>query len=112
MERYESIYYRGGAEISNVLRTVANHYIGMNPPEPFTFCAFSREGPGWDRNGCLCMDLREKLPDAKQGENAYAAFRIWSDSEEENGVLRPCQALCGRRNGIPIFRDGGGEREA
>ena len=90
MERYESIYYRGGAEISNVLRTVANHYIGMNPPEPFTFCAFSREGPGWDRNGCLCMDLREKLPDAKQGENAYAAFRIWSDSEEEKLFEMAC----------------------
>ena len=86
MERYESIYYRRGAEISNVLRTVANHYIGMNPPEPFTFCEFSREGLGWDRNGCLCMDLREKLPEAKQGENACAAFRIWSDSEEEKGI--------------------------
>ena len=90
MERYESIYYRGGAEISNVLRTVANHYIGMNPPEPFTFCAFSREGPGWDRNGCLCMDLREKLPEAKQGENACAAFRIWSDSEEEKLFEMAC----------------------
>ena len=32
----------------------------------------------------------EKLPDAKQGENAYAAFRIWSDSEEEKLFEMAC----------------------
>ena len=36
------------------------------------------------------MDLREKLPEAKQGENACAAFRIWSDSEEEKLFEMAC----------------------
>ena len=74
---------RLGCRPTAVMEAVALRYIGANPKVPFALRAFCRNGFRWAENGDLLVDLEEKLPDAALGAAAFAAARLWSESEQE-----------------------------
>lgn len=68
-------------QLRDVMRTIANKYIGDNPAYPFVLRAFSNNGFKQLKDGRYDLNLNEKYPDAKIGKTAYLAAMLWSDEE-------------------------------
>lgn len=90
MEDRKSSYYGFGEEDERILEVIAARYIGANPPIPFALRTFSKAGILQTAEGLYDMDLASKLPQAEDGDYAYAFGLVWSDGEREiDGLLEP-----------------------
>lgn len=104
-DEVESIGYRLPSDPKEIVQTVADHYIGLNPKTPFTFRVFNRNGILQDGEGAYIIDLAEKLPASRIGQYAYAYGLVWSDNERSiDLVLRCFGPVRLFMNGQPIFR--------
>lgn len=77
----ESLQYRLAGQHQEMVKVVAEHYIGNNPEIPFIFRAFHNDGILQTEEGLYDIDLKGRLPEAKLGDYAYAACTVWSDAE-------------------------------
>ncbi len=82
-DRDESIYNWMGEDVPRVLEVIANHYIGQNPPFPFAFHAYSRNGFHQLDDGRYDMNLQDKWPDARPGQWAYMYGMLWCESDSQ-----------------------------
>ncbi|WP_334075165.1 glycoside hydrolase family 88/105 protein [Paenibacillus sp. A14] len=89
MEPRESIGYWLGEDPENILPVLAGRYIGANPPLPFAFRGFRRNGILQTGDGMYDMDLTARLPEAGQGDYAYVFGLVWSDDERslDTGIM-------------------------
>lgn len=78
------------ARIKQTLSNVANRYIGENPPNPFVFRAFQREGILGNEQYDFHFNLNERFPDAKDGESVYACAKIWMDQPADVQLRLNC----------------------
>lgn len=85
MQRYfpkeESIYTRCGDNVSDVMRIIANRYVGDNPAYPFVLRAFSKNGFKQLKDGRYDLNLDDKYPGAEPGKAATLFAMLWSDEE-------------------------------
>ncbi|MDD9266554.1 glycoside hydrolase family 105 protein [Paenibacillus sp. GCM10023248] len=86
----ESIRARLGGDDVRTLKVLADRYIGANPPVPFAFRAFNRDGILQNEEGLFDLDLGRRFPEAKQGQISYAYSLVWSDSDRNLDVLLRC----------------------
>lgn len=90
MELRESIGYGYGEDDVRIVETLANRYVGANPPIPFAFRAFCYAGPLQNEEGLYDLDLADRLPQAEDGDYAYAYGLVWSDDERAlDGMIEP-----------------------
>jgi rhamnogalacturonyl hydrolase YesR len=68
----------GSVDIPHVLKAVADRYIAANPPNPFQFRGFHRDGFKGTGvlSGKIDIDLLEKLPNAAEGSFSFVAARF------------------------------------
>ncbi|MFB9329997.1 glycoside hydrolase family 105 protein [Paenibacillus aurantiacus] len=81
MDAHDSARYAFGDDELRILELLANRYIGANPPIPFAYRAFSREGILQNAEGLYEMELTSRLPQAAHGDYAYVFGLVWSDNE-------------------------------
>lgn len=86
----ESIRARLGQKDTQMLKVLADRYIGANPPVPFAFRAFNRAGILQNEEGLFDLNLGSRFPEAKQGQISYVCSLVWSDSERNLDVLVRC----------------------
>lgn len=101
----ESLHYRLAGRDQDMVKVVAEHYIGNNPAIPFTFRAFHKDGILQTENGLYNINLKERLPESKLGDRAYAACTVWSDAERSIDLGLICYGpVVLYRNGEAIYR--------
>lgn len=87
MQRYfpkeESVYAWYGNSVRDIMRIIANKYIGDNPANPFVLRAFSKNGFKQLKDGRYDLNLDEKYPEADCGKAAMLFAMLWSDEECE-----------------------------
>lgn len=87
MQRYflkeESISSRCGNSVRDIMRIIANRYIGDNPAYPFLLRAFSKDGFKQLKDGRYDLNLNDKYPKAELGKAATVFAMLWSDEECE-----------------------------
>ncbi|NLO38131.1 MAG: hypothetical protein GX115_01455 [Ruminiclostridium sp.] len=79
----ESIYTRCEDNVRDVMRVIANRYIGDNPAYPFVLRAFSKDGFKQLKDGRYDLNLDDKYPEAQLGKAASLFAMLWSDDECE-----------------------------
>lgn len=87
MEKYinemNSIYYKLGEDIEKTLETIANRYMGQNPPHPFIYRASHKNGFKRMQDYRYQFDLKALYPEAENEQIAYAWAKLWSDQGGE-----------------------------
>jgi len=79
----DSIYAKVGASPDKIIRTVANRYIGQNPPELFTYRAYNNNGIRKLEDYRLNFDFSEIYPLAGNQTIVYAWSKYWSNTDGE-----------------------------
>ncbi|MDF2937211.1 MAG: hypothetical protein K0Q90_2584 [Paenibacillaceae bacterium] len=74
-------YAGDAAQVRTAISRVANRYIGENPPHPFVFRTFRRDGILATEEFNCNFNFNERFPEAEDGDVVYACSRVWSDSE-------------------------------
>ncbi|WP_411343596.1 glycoside hydrolase family 105 protein [Paenibacillus sp. WLX1005] len=86
----QSMYYRFGEDQSQVLKVLAERYIGANAQADFVYRAFQREGILQTSSGLYDLNLGERFPEVIKGQLVYAAGLVWGDEERNLDVLLRC----------------------
>ncbi|MFC4099767.1 glycoside hydrolase family 88/105 protein [Paenibacillus xanthanilyticus] len=81
MDAHDGARYAFGDDELRILELLANRYVGANPPIPFVYRAFSRQGILQNAEGLYEMELASRLPQAAHGDYAYVYGLVWSDNE-------------------------------
>lgn len=81
IEPRESARYAFGDDELRILELLSSRYVGANPPIPFAYRAFSRQGILQNKEGLYDMELASRLPQAENGDYAYVYGLVWSDNE-------------------------------
>ncbi|MBD0378697.1 glycoside hydrolase family 88/105 protein [Paenibacillus sedimenti] len=101
----ESVQSRLGDDDKQILKVLADRYIGANPPVPFTYRAFHKSGVWQTEEGLFDLNLGRRFPEAKPGQYAYAYGLVWSDGERSLDVLIRCLGpIRFYFNGEPAYR--------
>ncbi len=77
----ESIYAKQADDIGKIIRTIANRYIGANPPHPLTYRAYCRDGIGRAPDYRYRFDLAALFPGAVPETMVYAWAKLWGAQE-------------------------------
>lgn len=89
-DQEESIATALGDQLPQTLLTIAQRFIAQNPALPYVYRAFSRAGFFNLEDGRYDLNLKDKLPQAKNGQKAYIFGQQWSDVEKDFGFLVSC----------------------
>ncbi len=89
-DQEESIANALGDQLPETLLTIARRFIAQNPALPYVYRAFSRAGFFNQEDGRYDLNLKDKLPQAKNGQKAYIFGQQWSDVEKDFGFLVSC----------------------
>ncbi|OXM86591.1 glycoside hydrolase family 88/105 protein [Paenibacillus rigui] len=81
IEERDSIRYGVGDNDFSIVQVLANRYIGANPEIPYTLRAFQTTGVLQTEEGLYAIDMNSYLPEARNGQFAYACGLVWSDNE-------------------------------
>ena len=68
-------------DIRTVLKTVANRYIGQNPPFGVSYYAYQKNGIRQDKHYRFVFDFHNLYPLADLESNVYAWSKLWSDDD-------------------------------
>ncbi len=90
IQRPQSIGYWLRDRDEEIVRVVAEHYVGNNPAIPFQLRAFHRGGVLQTEDGLYDLNFAARFPDAAIGSLAYAACLVWSDSERSLDLRLSC----------------------
>ena len=69
----QSMYYRFGEDQDQVLKVLAERYIGANAQADFVYRVFQKSGILQNEKGLYDLNLGERFPDAPKGQVSYAA---------------------------------------
>ncbi|OXM87145.1 hypothetical protein CF651_05685 [Paenibacillus rigui] len=108
-ERYidinESIFAKCGDRVSEILATVADRYVGSNPPHPMTYRAFCADGILKKHDYSYNFNLTERFPSLENGQLVYAWCKYWSDAEAPLNFILYCYGpLILYANGAQIYK--------
>lgn len=68
-------------DIKTVLSTVANRYIGQNPPFGVSYYAYQKNGIRQDKHYRYIFNFEDIYPLASLESNVYAWSKLWSDED-------------------------------
>lgn len=68
-------------DIKAVLKTVANRYIGQNPPFGVSYYAYQKNGIRQDKHYRFIFNFGDIYPLAEPQSNVYAWSKLWSDED-------------------------------
>ncbi|WP_440115461.1 glycoside hydrolase family 88/105 protein [Paenibacillus sp. QZ-Y1] len=86
----QSMYYRFGEDQDQVLKVLAERYIGANAQADFVYRVFQKSGILQNEKGLYDLNLGARLPDAQKGQVSYAAALVWGDEDRNLDVLIRC----------------------
>ncbi|WJH33509.1 glycoside hydrolase family 88 protein [Paenibacillus sp. CC-CFT747] len=89
-QEQESAYYRFGEHEDEILNVLSQRYIGANPQAGFVFRAFPKSGVLQNSEGLYDLNLSRRFPEARPGQWAYGAGRVWSDEERNLDLVIQC----------------------
>jgi Predicted unsaturated glucuronyl hydrolase involved in regulation of bacterial surface properties, and related proteins len=81
IEPRQSARYAVGDEEHRILGLLASRYVGANPPIPFAYRPFSKQGILQNEEGLYDMELGSRWPQAVNGDYVYVYGLVWSDNE-------------------------------
>jgi rhamnogalacturonyl hydrolase YesR len=79
-----------GTDTHKILRTIAARYIGQNPPHPFGFHVYHKDGFLCRPDGRFDLTLKEKQKEAKFGEITYLCAKFWKADSGSQPFLLSC----------------------
>ncbi|MCP1136582.1 glycoside hydrolase family 88 protein [Paenibacillus polysaccharolyticus] len=86
----QSMYYRFGEDQEQVLKVLAERYIGANAQADFVYRAFQQSGILQNDKGLYDLNLGKRFPDAPKDHISYAAALVWGDENRNLDVLVRC----------------------
>ena len=86
----QSMYYRFGEDQEQVLKVLAERYIGANAQADFVYRVFQQSGILQNDEGLYDLNLGERFPNAPKDHISYAAALIWGDETRNLDVLVRC----------------------
>ncbi|MFB8378086.1 glycoside hydrolase family 88/105 protein [Paenibacillus taichungensis] len=86
----QSMYYRFGEDQDQVLKLLAERYIGANAQADFVYRVFQKSGILQNEKGLYDLNLSKRFPDAQKGQTSYAAALVWGDEDRNLDVLISC----------------------
>ncbi|OPG99458.1 glycosyl hydrolase [Chryseobacterium mucoviscidosis] len=86
----QSMYYRFGDDQDQVLKVLAERYIGANAQADFVYRVFQKSGILQNEKGLYDLNLNNRFPDAQKGQVSYAAALVWGDEDRNLDVLVRC----------------------
>ncbi|MEK4054287.1 glycoside hydrolase family 88 protein [Paenibacillus sp. FSL F4-0087] len=86
----QSMYYRFGEDQDQVLKVLAERYIGANAQADFVYRVFQKSGILQNEKGLYDLNLSKRFPDAQKGQISYAAALVWGDEDRNLDVLIRC----------------------
>ncbi|WP_438444096.1 glycoside hydrolase family 88/105 protein [Gorillibacterium sp. sgz5001074] len=89
-QEQESAHYRYGDDETEILKVLAQRYVGANPPSGFVLRTFLAGGVLQNAEGLYDLDLGRRFPDARPGQWAYGAGLVWSDEERNLDLVVQC----------------------
>ncbi|KRF43478.1 glycoside hydrolase family 105 protein [Paenibacillus sp. Soil787] len=89
-QEQESAHYRFGDNDAEILKVLAQRYIGANPQAGFVYRTFHQSGVLQNKEGLYEIDLSQRFPSAKPGQWAYGAGVVWSDEERNLDIIIRC----------------------
>ncbi|KGP83806.1 glycosyl hydrolase [Paenibacillus sp. MAEPY2] len=84
------MYYRFGEDQDQVLKVLAERYIGANAQADFVYRVFQKSGILQNEKGLYDLNLNNRFPDASKGQVSYAAALVWGDEDRNLDVLVRC----------------------
>lgn len=73
----QSMYYRFGEDQDQVLKVLAERYIGANAQADFVYRVFQKSGILQNEKGLYDLNLSKRFPDAPKDHISYAAALVW-----------------------------------
>lgn len=73
----QSMYYRFGEDQDQVLKVLAERYIGANAQADFVYRVFQQSGILQNDKGLYDLNLSKRFPDAPKDHISYAAALVW-----------------------------------
>ncbi|WP_337035577.1 glycoside hydrolase family 88/105 protein [Paenibacillus illinoisensis] len=86
----QSMYYRFGEDQDQILKVLAERYIGANAQADFVYRVFQKSGILQNEKGLYDFNLSERFTDTRKGQVAYAAALVWGDEDRNLDVLIRC----------------------
>ncbi|MBM6388091.1 MAG: glycoside hydrolase family 88 protein [Paenibacillus sp.] len=86
----QSMYYRFGEDQDQILKVLAERYIGANAQADFVYRVFQKSGILQNEKGLYDFNLSERFTNAHKGQVAYAAALVWGDENRNLDVLIRC----------------------
>lgn len=78
-----SIFSRFYHDVESIVEAISSRYIGSNPPHPFKFRAFCRDGFIRQEDYRYVFDLEQRYPTSEYGQFVYAWSKYWSDENKD-----------------------------
>lgn len=78
----QSMYYRFGEDQDQVLKVLAERYIGANAQADFVYRVFQKSGILQNEKGLYDLNLSKRFPDAPKDHISYAAALVWGTRTE------------------------------
>jgi rhamnogalacturonyl hydrolase YesR len=85
-----SIHSRVATQEKEVLETIANRYIGNNPPHPMIYRTFHKQGFTRNFDYRYHFNLSEQFPEAKDGQMVYAWAKLWMEQPSDIALALNC----------------------
>lgn len=82
-EPNESVFNKQFHDVEGTLQTIAQRYIGANPPHPYVYRLFCKDGFTRTHDYRYVMDFKNRWENMHQGEFVYAWAKLWSDQPVE-----------------------------
>ncbi|WP_145153379.1 glycoside hydrolase family 105 protein [Paenibacillus xylanexedens] len=86
----QSMYYRFGEDQDQVLKVLAERYIGANAQADFVYRVFQKSGILQNEKGLYDLDLGKRFPNTPKDHMSYAAALVWGDEDRNLDVLIRC----------------------
>lgn len=112
MERYfpeeQAISVSAGNNTAEVIRTIGEKFMHLNPPTPYTWRTFDETGIQADRKGRYLFNFDDRFPGAQLGERAVACGDLYCPAPK--GSRFRVQCTCPAQvwlNGEKVFTSAG-----
>lgn len=103
-EDHNSMFGQVGMRVERSLAAVARRYVGVNPPHPPTFRAYSKRGILRGQDYRYHADFNQLFPDAANEQYVYAWAKYWCDNGNELKFDITCFGpLALHLNGVCVF---------
>ncbi|WP_322923907.1 glycoside hydrolase family 88/105 protein [Paenibacillus campi] len=84
------MHYRFGEDQSQVLKVLAERYIGANAQADFVYRAFQRSGILQNAEGLYEFNFSKRFPNASRGDYVWAAGLVWGDEQRNLDLVVRC----------------------